>query len=378
MTSMLIPVRWSAVAAALWTGAFLLGSAAPANARVETLRWSHSDPVNVDGFRVHYGTASRSYTTTLDLGKPTPINGVYSYDLSVPDTATVYVATTAYGAGFLESDYSGERQLAGPEPEPEPDPEPEPEPEPEPDPDPEPPPPTPPPTTPPTAPTPGAQWSQDFESSATGTAVPAWRDTGANNSFNEDDSIFSVTDVAGNRVLSTSSTSSNIHSHYTGTGSSEWSHYELRGRMQVSAATGGIGVTVYSQFPTEDKYYRLRRYHGALAFELVGHATDTVCTPVSTGVAPQAGQWIRFRLEVAPTAAGNSIRAKTWPESASEPLGWQASCVDAGADRPTAGTIGVWAMGPGSKYWDNLEVIPLADKPVPLAPPPPPVLRPTN
>ena len=54
-------------------------------------------------------------------------------------------------------------------------------------------------------PSPGSSCSQDFESLSTGTAVPGWRDTSANNSFSEDDSLFAVTDLSGNRVLSTSS-----------------------------------------------------------------------------------------------------------------------------------------------------------------------------
>ena len=369
MTSMLIPVRRSAVAA-LSTGVLLLLSAAPASARVETLRWSHSSSADVDGFRVHYGTASRSYTTTLDLGKPTPINGVYSYDLNVPDTAVVYVATTAYGAGFLESDYSNEKLLAGP------DPEPEPEPEPEPTPPPTTPPPTPPP--PPTTPPPGAQWSQDFESSATGTAVPAWRDTAANSSLNENDSLFAVIDLAGNRVFSTSSEARNIHSHYAGTGSGDWSHYELRGRMRKSGLAGGIGVTIYSQFPQADIYYRLRTFDGG-AFEMAPHphGASVSCDPATTGVLPEANTWYRFRLRVTPLQGANSIQAKAWPDGTSEPVVWQVTCTDTRGNRPTKGTIGVYHSGPGTSEWDDFAVIPLGGSAV-TAPPLPPVLLPTN
>ncbi len=348
MTSMLIPARWSVVAAGLWTGIFLLASAAPASARVETLRWSHSTAADVDGFRVHYGSASRSYTTTITVGKPTPVDGVYSYNLSVPDDATVYVATTAYGDGFLESDYSNEKLFAGSETEPEPEP--------------------------PPTPTPGAQWSQDFESSATGTAVPAWRDTGANSSLSEDDSLFAVSDLAGNRVFSTSSGSSNVHSHYAGTGSEDWFHYELRGRMRKSSLEGGIGVTVYSQFPQADIYYRLRTFNGG-AFEMSPHPNGAAvsCDPATTGVLPQANTWYRFRLRVAPLAGANSIQAKAWPDGTSEPAPWQITCTDARSNRPTGGTIGVYHSGPGTSQWDDFAVIPLG---APTQPPPPPVLLP--
>lgn len=351
MTSMLSRAHSSAIATALWTGASLIALAAPASARVETLRWSHPAASTVGGFRVHYGTTSGTYTQTIDIGMPTATAGVYTYALSVPDTATVYVASTAYKSGFPNSGYSNEKRFDGIAPPPPPEP-------------------------PPPPPSPAASWSQNFEAVATGTAVPGWRDTGANNGFNENDALLAVTSLSGNRVLSTSSTEVNIHSHLSTTGSDAWSNYELRGRMQVSSSTGGVGVTAYSRYPTEDKYYRLRRYKTS-AFELSAHGTSPSCSQPITGVVPQPGQWYRFRLEIKPTGSSNSIRAKVWLSSSAEPAQWQASCTDSTATRPTAGTVGVWSMGDGSKYWDDLEVIPLsAGTPTPTTPPPAPILLP--
>lgn len=356
MTSTLSRAHSSAISTVLWTGALLIAAVAPASARVETLRWSHPDPSTVGGFRVHYGTTSRTYTQTIDIGKPTPISGVFTYSLSVPDSDTVYVANTAYASGFPDSDYSNEKRFDGIAP---------------------PPPVTPPPTPePPSTPSPAASWFQNFESLATGTAVPGWRDTSANNSFVEDDSLFAVTSLSGNRVLSTSSYDINIHSHLSTAGSGSWSDYELRGRMQISSSVGGVGVTAYSRYPTEDKYYRLRRYKTS-AFELSAHGTTPSCSQPITSVVPQPGQWYRFRLEVKPTSSGNSIRAKIWADSAAEPAQWQATCTDDTATRPTSGTIGVWSMGDGAKYWDDLEIIPLSTStPTPTVPPPAPILLP--
>ena len=356
MTSTLSRAHLSTIATALWTGAVLIAFAAPASARVETLRWSHPDPSMVGGFRIHYGTSSRTYIQTIDVGKPTPIGGVYTFSLSVPDADTVYVGATAYGSGFPASDYSNEMRFDGIVP----------------------PPPVTPPITPPppSSPSPAASWFQDFESLATGTVVPGWRDTSANNSFSEDDSLFAVIGLSGNRVLSTSSHDVNIHSHLSTAGSGAWSDYEVRGRMQISSSIGGVGVTSYSRYPTEEKYYRLRRYTTS-AFELSAHGTSPTCAQAITGVVPQPGQWYRFRLEVRPTGSGNSIRAKIWPDSTAEPAQWQATCTDTTATRPTSGTIGVWSMGDGSKYWDDLEIIPLSAGALPpTAPPPAPVLLP--
>jgi hypothetical protein len=89
----------------------------PPSSRIETLRWRNSDPdpARIEGFVVHYGPASRSYNTSVDAGWFTPdADGIFSYDLTLPDDARVYVAITAYDAE-LESDYSNERLLA-PEP----------------------------------------------------------------------------------------------------------------------------------------------------------------------------------------------------------------------------------------------------------------------
>ena len=83
-------------------------------------------------------------------------------------------------------------------------------------------------------PTDGRFWSDDFEQQSTGNHVPGWVDTAAGNSMNEDDMLFGVSDLGGNRVLGTTSTETNIHSHYITPESVAWSAYEYRGRMLVT------------------------------------------------------------------------------------------------------------------------------------------------
>ncbi len=337
----------SAACSVLGALVLVLAFGEAAEARVETLRWSHSAASNVDGFRVHYGTNPGSYTTTINVGKPTPSGGVFSYNLTVGDNATVYVALTAYGAGFLDSFHSNEKVLA-------------------------------PGTTTPPPPPVGSTWSQDFQTSATGTSVQGWLDTGADSSFSENDSLFALVDVSGNRVLSTSSSASNIHSHYLSSGADQWSNYEVRGRMRSSTTQGGVGVTIYSQFPVEDSYYRLRTFDGG-AFEMSPHpnSASVSCTPATTGVVPVANTWYRFRLRVTPLAGANSIQAKVWPDGTSEPSPWQTTCTDTRSNRPSKGTIGVYHSGPGTSQWDDFSVVPLGGG-ASSAPPPPPVLLPLD
>jgi hypothetical protein len=82
---------------------------AAAQTRVESVRWYHTDPGAVVGYRVHSGPASRSYTSTADVGIPaTDAQGAYVHSLTVPADGTVYIAITAYSASE-ESPYSNEK-----------------------------------------------------------------------------------------------------------------------------------------------------------------------------------------------------------------------------------------------------------------------------
>jgi hypothetical protein len=75
--------------------ALLLG-ATTASARQETLRWTHPAPEEVDRFEIHWGLASRLYSSTVDVGVPELIDGVFSHTVTVtPDDAVVYFALTA-------------------------------------------------------------------------------------------------------------------------------------------------------------------------------------------------------------------------------------------------------------------------------------------
>ena len=47
---------------------------------------------------------------------------------------------------------------------------------------------------------------------------------------------------------------------------------------------------------------------------------------------------------------------------------WQVNCTDASGARLTSGRIGVWSMGSGEKYWDDLQVEALGTPTVPEPP----------
>jgi hypothetical protein len=86
----------------LWVGLVLLLFLAPcALAASLTLAWDAS--AGATGYIIHYGSASRNYTATVDVGKTT------TAALSALDLAKVYyMAVTAYDDAGDESDFSNE------------------------------------------------------------------------------------------------------------------------------------------------------------------------------------------------------------------------------------------------------------------------------
>jgi uncharacterized repeat protein (TIGR02543 family) len=205
-------------------------------------------------------------------------------------------------------------------------------------------------------------YAEDFQAYAPGADPVDWLDTDADDSLEEDDSLFEIFDVGGERVFGTTSVLSNIHSHYVGAGSDAFSSYEYTGRMRMTATGGGMGVTFLSQYPQADAYYRLRRY-GSGSFHLSPHGTVISGGTTDTGVVPEPDEWYLFRVWVEDTGARTEIRAKVWAEGSAEPSGWQVDCYDASPTRLAAGTVGVWGHLSGGKYWDDLVVNPLPPEP---------------
>ncbi len=205
---------------------------------------------------------------------------------------------------------------------------------------------------------PATEFFEDFDDLATGANPPDWLDTRAKNSLDGDDGLFGVMRIAGEKVFGTASTATNIHAHYLGSSSSAWGSYTFSGRMKLERDNGGIGVTFLSDYPGSDRYYRLRSGHfpGGEIFHIAPHGTSITSGNASTGVAPTAGKWYQFVIDVADTGEETEIKAKVWEEGDPKPSRWQVECADASNTRFRAGTIGVWSMGGGQKYWDDLNV----------------------
>lgn len=85
---------------------FLVASlwcAAPAWAQSVTLEWDANTETDLAGYKVYFGTASRTYGTPITLGKVT----TYTVTGLTPGV-TYYFAVTAYNTAGLESGFSNE------------------------------------------------------------------------------------------------------------------------------------------------------------------------------------------------------------------------------------------------------------------------------
>ena len=145
--------------------------------------------------------------------------------------------------------------------------------------------------------------------------------------------------------------------------------YEVRARIRVTAVDSRIGVASTSRFVNAAALYRLSSHWTSGELELHGlpwDATSKSCTSKGTGLIPQPNTWYQVRFQVIPQTDHNLLRGKAWQEGGAEPAAWQAECSDFAANRPTAGTIGVWSSRGGTKYWDDFQVIQLATDGTPI------------
>jgi hypothetical protein len=199
---------------------------------------------------------------------------------------------------------------------------------------------------------------EDFQSYFGHDDPEGWFDTAAQNPLDEAPALFETFEFGdGNVAFGTSSVDADIHSHYLGQGSYQWSSYEYSGRVRIDHPDGGIGVTLYSGYPASDSYYGLQ-HQGDATFFIASHGAGGIgCAGVTdTGVVPLSDAWYWFRFQAFEVASGSRLRAKIWHDADQEPSDWQVDCVDEHAAAFVDGAPGVWSKGSGNKYWDDLEV----------------------
>jgi|GEM_PF-1903203 len=71
--------------------------------------WLPNNEESLAGYKIHYGTASRTYTEIIDIGNPDPVDGrIHGSVSDLTEGTTYYFAATAYDQDGTESDYSAE------------------------------------------------------------------------------------------------------------------------------------------------------------------------------------------------------------------------------------------------------------------------------
>jgi hypothetical protein len=109
-----------------------------------------------------------------------------------------------------------------------------------------------------------------------------------------------------------------------------------------------------------DQYYALGvDARGAFALSQAGKAGLRCASSASTGVAPAASRWYRFKLRFTNPSGRARLRAKVWLSSAAEPTAWQADCWTDVTLPVGTGAIALYRDGGGVVYWDDLAVRPV-------------------
>jgi hypothetical protein len=74
------------------------------------LSWAPNTEGNLAGYKIHYGTSSRAYTNTIDVGLSSTPSTPTQTVTDLEDGKTYYFALTAYDTSGNESSFSEEAQ----------------------------------------------------------------------------------------------------------------------------------------------------------------------------------------------------------------------------------------------------------------------------
>ncbi|NLS79233.1 MAG: metallophosphoesterase [Chloroflexi bacterium] len=169
-----------------------------------------------------------------------------------------------------------------------------------------------------------------------------------------------VVEREGNRVVAAPPCTGNAFTHYVAGPGWPAEGYEFTGRLSYTDAAGGIGLVLDSRYPWgEDHYQRLRAHREAPEWQVASKGVEVMAGTAGAGLEPQPGLWYRFRVRYQRQGELARLQARLWPQDGPEPVGWP---IDVGTreGQPSPfdrqGVPGFWSVGPGWKYWDDLQI----------------------
>ncbi len=125
--------------------------------------------------------------------------------------------------------------------------------------------------------------------------------------------------------------------------------FRIRGRLMAEQAAGevGIGFLIDPSDP-ERRYVVARQPDGTF------HLSSPGCDQTSRFTL-EAEEWLEFEISGRVLGPENVVSVNVWPYGTEPDGSADLYCKDESVFRPTRGTFGVWAGGPGGKSWAALQ-----------------------
>ncbi len=210
----------------------------------------------------------------------------------------------------------------------------------------------------------------DFQSYKTPSNVPGWVDTSVGSAKPEAGGLYKAWDdplQPSNVVYGTKQSSGKPEGNNPRIGTFSTlttkkfdakGRFEYSGRLLRTRDDSRIGLTFLSSYPEADQYYLIGLWsHAAdarLTMQLFGFGAGTPAGTVDSNLSIDPNRWYRFFIQVDADGGATKIRARFWPDGASEPSTFSIDATDSGPAHLTAGRIGMWGAVKGDAYVDDL------------------------
>ena len=221
-------------------------------------------------------------------------------------------------------------------------------------------------------PPPEVSYSENFQSYKTQANPPGWIDTSVGETRPEALGLFKtwpepLGKKTSNVVYGTKQSSGTPEGNHPRIGAfstlssytfSGQGRFEYRGRILRTDASSRAGLTFFSSYPETDRYYLIGLWSqpssSNLTMQLFGFGGGTPAGTLDSNTTLAPNQWVRFLIQVDDADGATKIRARFWPDGATEPDTFSIDATDASASRLTGGRIGMWSAVKGEVYIDDL------------------------